>query len=54
MGDVFVFGFPVVVGIEMLVCDGIDIGMLWGFDGGSNEVGFMPPGIGREGAEEFL
>ena len=53
-GDVFILGFPIVVGEEVSVGDGIDIGMSWGFNRGSNEVGFMSLGVGRERVEEFL
>ena len=53
-GDIFVLSFPVVVHEEVLVSDSVNIDMSWGFDGGSDEVGFMSFGVDREGAEEFL
>ena len=51
---VFVFSFPVVVGVEMLVRDGINSGVSWGSDKGSDKMGFMLFGISGEGTEEFL
>ena len=54
VGDVFIFGFPVVVGKEVLVYDGIHVGVSWGFNGGSGEARFMSLSIYGEGAEEFL
>ena len=53
-GDVFILSFPIIVGEEVLVSYGVDIGMSWGFNRGSNEVGFMSLGVGRERVEEFL
>ena len=38
----------------MLVGDSIHIYVSWGFDGGSDEVGFVAFGIGGEREEEFL
>ena len=52
--DIFILSLPGVVCEEVLVGDGINVNMLRGFDGRSNEVGFMLFGVGREGAEEFL
>ena len=39
---------------EVLVNDGINIGVSWGFDGGLGEARFMSLGVNREGAEELL
>ena len=52
--DVFVLGFPIIICKEMLINDSINIGVTWGFDGGSSEVRFISLSINREGAEEFL
>ena len=52
--DIFILGLPVVVCKEVLVNNSINIDVLRGFDGRSNEVGFMSFGVNREGAEEFL
>ena len=38
----------------MLVSDGVHIDVSWGFDGRSDEVGFMAFGVGGEREEEFL
>ena len=43
--DVFVLGLPVVVGEEVLVGDSVDINVSWGFNRGSNEVGFVSFGV---------
>ena len=53
-GDVFTLRFPIIVGIEVLVGDSIYVEVLWGFDGGSDEEGFVAFGIGGEREEEFL
>ena len=53
-GDVFALRLPVVVGEEVLVSDGIHIDVSWGFDGGSDEMGFMAFGISGEREEKFL
>ena len=45
VADVFVLGLPVVVGEEVLVGDSIDINVSWGFNRGSNEVGFVSFGV---------
>ena len=45
VGDVFIFGFPVVVREEVLVGNGINIDMSRGFDRGSNIVRFMSFGV---------
>ena len=52
--DVFILSFPIVIREEMLVSDGINIGVVQGFDGGSGEARFMLLGVNREGAEELL
>ena len=54
VADVFVLSFPVVVGEEVLVIDGIYINMSWGFNGGLSEVRFVSFGVNGEGAEESL
>ena len=54
VGDVFIFGFPVVVSKEVLVYNGVHVGVLWGFNRGSGEARFMSLSIYGEGAEEFL
>ena len=38
----------------MFVDDGVYIDMPWGFDGGSDEVGFVAFGVGGKREEEFL
>ena len=50
-GDVFALHFPVVVGEEVSVGDSVHVDVSWGFDRGSNEVGFMAFGVDREGTE---
>ena len=47
--DVLVLRFPVIVGEEVLVSDGVHIHVSQGFNGGSDEVGFMAFGVGGEG-----
>ena len=54
MSDVFVLGFPIVIHEEVLVNDGINIGVSWWFDGESGEVRFVLLGVNGEGAEELL
>ena len=54
MGDVFVLGLPIIVGEEVLVGDGVYVDVSWGFNGGSNKVGFMLFGVGGKGVEQFL
>ena len=48
---VFIVRLPVIVGEEVLVDDGVDIDMLWWFDRGSDEVGFVVFGISGEREE---
>ena len=52
--DVFVLGFPIIVGEEVSVGDSVCVDVPWGFNGGSDKVGFMPFGVGRKGTEQFL
>ena len=54
MSDAFALRLPIIVGIEVLVGDGIDVDMSRWSDSGSDEVGFMALGLGRERKEEFL
>ena len=54
MADVFVLGFPVIVGEEVLVNDGVHIDVSWGFNGGSSEVRLMLFSVDRERAEQLL
>ena len=54
VGDVLILGFPVVVGEEMLIYDGVHVGVLWGLNRGSGEVRFVLFSVNGEGAEEFL
>ena len=53
-GDVLILGFPVIVGKEVLVYDGIHVGVSWGFNGGSGEARLVSLSINGEVAEEFL
>ena len=53
-GDVLILSFPVVVGKEMLIYDGVHVGVSWRFNGGSGEARFVSFSINGEGAEEFL
>ena len=48
MADIFILGLPVVVREELLVNDSINIDVLQGFDGRSNEVGFMSFGVAEK------
>ena len=41
MGDIFILGFPVIVGEEVLVYNGIDVGVSRGFNSWSSEARFM-------------
>ena len=52
--EVFVLSCPVVIHEEVLVNDGINIGVSWWFDGESGEVRFVLLGVNGEGAEELL
>ena len=52
--DIFVLHFPIIICEEMLISDGINVGVARGFDGGSNETIFMLFGVDREGAEKLL
>ena len=52
--DVLILGFPVVAGKEVLVYDGVHIGVLWAFNGGSGEARLVSLSINGEGAEELL
>ena len=52
--DVLVLGFPLVIGKEMLVSDGTNIGVVRGFYRGANEVRFMSFRVDGEGAEKLL
>ena len=54
MNDVFVLSFPVVIHKEVLINDGVNIGVAWGSDGRSDEARLMSLGINRERAEELL
>ena len=54
MDNVFVLRFPIVVYKEMLVDDGIDIGVMWGFHRGTDEARFMLFSVNRKGTEKFL
>ena len=54
MNDVLIFDFPLVVSEEMLVGDGTDVGMTWGFDGGTDEVEFMSFGVNGKETGKFL
>ena len=51
---ILVFSFPVVICKEMLINDGVNVGVLWGFDGWSGKARFMSLSINGEGAEELL
>ena len=53
-GDVFALRLPVIIGEEVLVGDSVHTYVSWGFDGGSDEVGFMAFGVGGEREEKFL
>ena len=50
-GDVFALRLPFVIGEEVLVGDSVHINVSWGFDRGSDEVGFMAFGVDGKGAE---
>ena len=52
--DVFVFGFPIVIHEEVLVNDGVNVGVSQGFDQRLGEVEFMSFSVNRVGAEELL
>ena len=54
VNDVFALGLPVVISKEVLVGDSVYVDVSQGFDRGSNEVGLMTFGVGREREEEFL
>ena len=48
VGDVLILGFPVIVGKEVLVYDGVHIGVLWGFNGGSGEARLVSFSVNEE------
>ena len=52
--DVLTLGFPVVVGKEVLIYNGIDVSVSWGFNGWSEEAGFVSLSLDGERAEKFL
>ena len=52
--DVFILGFPIVICEEMLIDDGVNIGVSRGFDRWSGKVRFMSLSINGERAEELL
>ena len=52
--NVFIFCFPIIVCKEVLVNDSVDVGVMQGFDRGSDEMGFVSFSVNKEGAEEFL
>ena len=54
MAYILVLSFPVVIREEMLIDDGINVGVSRGFDGWSGEVRLMSLSIDRKGAEELL
>ena len=49
---ILVFSFPVVICEEMLINDGVNVGVSWGSDGWSGQARFIS--INGEGAEELL
>ena len=53
-GDVFALRFPVVVGEEVLVSDGVYIYMSGGFNGGADKVRFVAFGVSREREKKLL
>ena len=52
--DVLTLGFPVVVGKEVLIYNGVDVSVSWGFNGWSEEAGFVSLSLDGERAEKFL
>ena len=54
MAYILVLSFPVVICEEMLIDDGVNVGVSRGFDGWSGEVRLMSFSIDEEGAEELL
>ena len=52
--NAFVLHFPIVVCKEVLVNNGIDIGVMWGFHRRVDETRFMLFSVDREGTEKFL
>ena len=54
MSDIFVFGFPVIVGEEVLIYNGIDIGVSRGFNGWSSEARLMWLSFYGDRTEKFL
>ena len=52
--NILVLSFPVIIREEMLIDDGINVGVSRGFDGWSCKARFMLFGINREGAKELL
>ena len=51
---ILVLGFPVIIHEEMLINNGVNVGVLWGFDGWSGKVRLMSLSINGEGAKELL
>ena len=54
VNDVFILGFPFIICEEMLIGDGVDVGVMRGFDRRLNEVGLMSFGVDGKGTEKFL
>ena len=51
---ILVLSFPVVICKEMLIDNGVNVGVSWRFDGWSGKVRLMSLSINGEGAEELL
>ena len=52
--NILVLSFPVIIHEEMLINDGVNVGVSRGFNRWSGKVRFMLSGINGEGAKELL
>ena len=52
--DVFILGFPIVIRKEMLIDDGVNVGVSRGFDRWSDKTRFVLLSMYGERAEELL
>ena len=52
--DVFILSFPIIIHKEVLIDDGVNIGVSQGFDGWSGKAEFMSLSVNRKRAEELL
>ena len=54
MTDILVLGFPIVISKEVLINNGVNVGVSWGFNKRSGEARLVLFSFSRESAEELL